>query len=89
MKKANQLLKQSDLEDKTVERIIRSTSGEEKYKKIFNNVAQVWNYAFFWKCLKPLGGGMPSGKLTDRIKVSFCSFDVFKDKFIKADSNWR
>lgn len=72
-----------------MEEIIRFTSGESKYKKILNNIAQAWNHDFFWKCLKPLGGGMPPGKLTDRIKVSFGSFDVFKDKFIEAASNWR
>jgi len=72
-----------------VEEIIRFTSGEEKYKKIFNNVAQVWKHAFFWKCLKPKEGGIPSGEPPDRIKVSFGSFDVFKDKFVEAASNWR
>jgi Fe-Mn family superoxide dismutase len=87
VKKANQLLKKSDLKGKTVEEIIGLTSGEEKYKKIFNNVAQVWNHAFFWKCLKPEGGGIPPGELADQIKASFGSFDVFKDKFIEAAGN--
>jgi superoxide dismutase len=32
---------------------------------------------------------MPLGELSDRIQVSFGSFDVFKDKFIEAASNWR
>jgi len=28
-------------------------------------------------------------RLSDRIKVSLGSFDVFEDKFIEAASNWR
>ena len=87
VKKANQLLKNSDFKGKTIEEIILLSSGNEKYEKIFNNVAQAWNHVFFWKCLKPEGGGTPSGKLADLINASFGSFDGFKDKFIEAAAN--
>jgi superoxide dismutase len=32
---------------------------------------------------------MPPGELSDRIKVSFGSFNIFEDKFIETASNWR
>ena len=81
--KANQLLKGEGFEDKTAEEIIVLTSGKEEYAAIFNNVAQAWNHAFFWKCLKP-GGGRISGKLADLIIKSFGSFDTFKQNFLDA-----
>jgi len=82
--KANDLLKGSDLEGKSTEDIIKATAGKSDKAAIFNNVAQAWNHAFFWKCLKPGGGGEPTGKLADMIKESFGSFDEFKKEFAAA-----
>jgi Fe-Mn family superoxide dismutase len=81
--KANQLLKGGAFEDKTAEEIIVLTAGKEEYTAIFNNVAQAWNHAFFWKCLKP-GGGTVGDELVDLIIKSFGSFDTFKQKFLEA-----
>ena len=49
--------------------------------KDFNNAAQTWNHNFFWKCLKPGGGGAPTGDLAAAITRDFGSFDAFKAKF--------
>jgi len=81
--KANQLLKGGAFEDKTAEEIIVLTAGKEEHTAIFNNVAQAWNHAFFWKCLKP-DGGKVDGKLADLIIKSFGSFDTFKQNFLEA-----
>ncbi|MEJ2658495.1 MAG: superoxide dismutase [Desulfobacterales bacterium] len=81
--KANQLLKGKGFEGKTADEIIILTVGEKEYAAIFNNVAQAWNHAFFWKCLKP-GGGTAEGELGDSITKSFGSFDNFKQKFLEA-----
>lgn len=56
---------------------------DKEYTAIFNNVAQAWNHAFFFKCLKPDGGTI-SGELADRIIKSFGSIDIFKQEFLKA-----
>ncbi|MDH3356830.1 MAG: superoxide dismutase [Desulfobacteraceae bacterium] len=81
--KANQVLKGKGFEGKTVDEIIVHTAGKKEYTAIFNNVAQAWNHAFFWKCLKP-GGGTVSDELADWIIKSFGSFDTFKEKFLEA-----
>ena len=81
--KANQLLKGGVFEGKTAEEIIVLTAGKKESTAIFNNVAQAWNHAFFWKCLKP-GGGTVGGELADWIIKSFGSFDTFKQKFLEA-----
>ena len=75
----NKLVVGSDFENSTLEEIIlKAESG------IFNNAAQIWNHSFYWKCLKPNGGGEPTGALADAIKSSFGTFDEFKQKFSTA-----
>jgi len=81
--KANQYLKGSGFEGKTADEIIVLTAGKKEYTAIFNNVAQAWNHAFFWKCLKP-NGRKVGDDLADRIIKSFGSFDTFKQNFLAA-----
>ncbi len=40
---------------------------------IYNNAAQVWNHTFFWNCMKPNGGGAPTGALADAINAKWGS----------------
>ena len=35
---------------------------------VYNNSAQIWNHTFFWHCMKPNGGGEPTGALGDALK---------------------
>jgi len=84
--KANQFLKGGGFEGKTADEIIVLTAGKKEYTAIFNNTAQAWNHAFFWKCLKP-GSGTVGSELADLIIKSFGSFDTFKQKFLEAAKN--
>ena len=81
VKKAAELLAQSGLDCDTPEDIIRKTAGKAKHQDLFNQAAQAWNHEFFWNCLKPQGGGTPSGELLKRIESSFGSFEAFKKEF--------
>ncbi|MBM4163103.1 MAG: superoxide dismutase [Lentisphaerae bacterium] len=67
-----------------LEEIIRQTAGKPDQAGLFNNAAQVWNHTFFWKSMKPNGGGAPTGKLAERITATFGSFDAFKAAFSEA-----
>jgi Fe-Mn family superoxide dismutase len=62
--------------------IIKASEG--KNPGVFNNAAQVWNHTFFWHCLKPNGGGQPSGELNTRIVADFGSFEAFIEAFKAA-----
>jgi Fe-Mn family superoxide dismutase len=64
---------------KSLEDIIHSSEGG-----IFNNAAQVWNHTFYWSCMKPNGGGQPTGDLQQAINRDFGSFDKFKEEFANA-----
>ena len=75
----NNLVPGTGFEDASLEDIIRKAEGV-----IFNNGAQVWNHTFYWNCLKPGGGGEPTGKLLETINNNFDSFETFKEKFSTA-----
>jgi len=84
VKRANSLVTGSVFEGNSFEEIIKLTSGKKGHVAIFNNVAQAWNHAFFWKCMKPRGGGSPKGKLAKKIKDSFGSLEAFKEEFLST-----
>lgn len=75
----NGLIPGTEFENASLEEIIQKADGG-----IFNNGAQVWNHTFYWNCMKPNGGGEPTGKLADAINRDFGSFNQFKDEFSKA-----
>ncbi|MEW9798171.1 superoxide dismutase [Fe] [Alteromonas sp. CYL-A6] len=74
--KLNGLVEGTDLENKSLEEIIKSSEGG-----VFNNAAQIWNHTFYWHCLSPNGGGEPTGALADAINAKWGSFEDFKAAF--------
>ncbi len=64
--------------------IIKESYGKEDKKAIFNNAAQTFNHNFYWKSMKPGGGGPPKGKMAETIEKSFGSYEKFKEEFTKA-----
>jgi superoxide dismutase, Fe-Mn family len=80
----NNLTKDSPMADMSLEEIIKATFGDASKAGIFNNAAQVWNHTFFWKSMKPNGGGTPTGALATQIDASFGSLDKFKEEFKAA-----
>ena len=75
----NGLIEGSDHATQSLEEIILSAEGP-----LFNNAAQVWNHTFYWHCMKPGGGGEPSGELATAIARDFGSLDDFKKEFTAA-----
>ena len=57
-----------------------TTARQLEHSAIFNNSAQAWNHEFFWKSLKPGGGGAPPAALQSRIDDSFGSLSTFKQE---------
>jgi superoxide dismutase, Fe-Mn family len=80
----NKLIADTDLADHSLEDIIKVSFKDSTKAGVFNNAAQVWNHSFFWNCLKPAGGGAPSGELAAKIDSAFGSFDKFKEEFANA-----
>ena len=61
----NNLQKGTEFENMDLESIVKKSSGG-----IYNNAAQIWNHTFFWNCMKPQGGGEPSGALASAIQAN-------------------
>lgn len=80
----NKLVEGTDLAKLALEGIIKKTAGDAAAAGIFNNAAQVWNHTFYWKCMKPRGGGKPSGSLARKIDADFGSFEKFVEDFKSA-----
>ena len=78
------LIKDTDLADKSLEEIIHAVAGDASKAGIFNNAAQVWNHTFYWHSMKPNGGGAPTGAIADKITADFGSYDKFVELFTAA-----
>ncbi len=73
----NNLIKDTEYANLDLEAIVKKAPAGG----IYNNSAQVWNHTFFWNCLKPNGGGTPTGSLAEAINAKWGSFDEFKKTF--------
>lgn len=82
--KTKALARQMHLGDQPLERIIQQTAGQESCRALFNNAAQAWNHAFYWRSLRPAGGRKPQGLIAERIKTDFGGHDSFVDAFAAA-----
>ncbi|MDN2663071.1 superoxide dismutase [Fe] [Psychromonas sp. B3M02] len=71
--KLNGLVEGTDLAEKSLEEIIKTSEGG-----VFNNAAQIWNHTFYWNCLAPNAGGEPTGELAAAIDAKFGSFAEFQ-----------
>ncbi|HET7199561.1 MAG TPA: superoxide dismutase [Burkholderiales bacterium] len=78
--KTNELVAETEFEGQALERIVMATAGKPEHKKLFNNAAQAWNHAFYWRSLKPRGGGGPTGELAAMIEA-LGGLEALKKKF--------
>ncbi len=74
----------TEFEDLSLEKIITRTAGKADKTAIFNNAAQTWNHTFYWRSLKPKGGGEPPAVLKRKIEASFGSLDACKKALAAA-----
>jgi Fe-Mn family superoxide dismutase len=69
----------------TLEPVLANIS---KYSaKMRNNGGGHFNHEMFWQCMKPNGGGTPTGKLAELITRDFGSFEAMKTQFTDAGKN--
>ncbi|HTY62508.1 MAG TPA: superoxide dismutase [Acidobacteriota bacterium] len=80
----NKMIAGTEFEKAALEDIIKKTAGRADQVGIFNNAAQVFNHTFYWNSMKPGGGGEPQGKIANKIKESFGSYQKFVEVFSNA-----
>jgi Fe-Mn family superoxide dismutase len=79
---ANNLIKGSGLEGKSLEEVVKDSFG--KNAPLFNNAAQHYNHLHFWNWLKPNGGGAIPGTVEKAIVEGLGSVEKAKADFIQA-----
>jgi Fe-Mn family superoxide dismutase len=75
----NKLTEGSDLPNKSLEEIIKTTEGG-----IFNNASQVWNHTFYWESVTPGGKEIRNGLLKASIEKYFGNLNFFKEQFTQS-----
>ncbi len=80
----NKLLAGTDLASLSLEQVIAQSEGKADKAGIFNNAAQVWNHTFYWRSLRPAGGGAPPAKLKELIDAAFGGVDACKKELATA-----
>ena len=76
----NNLIKGTEYENLDLEAIVKKAPAGG----VYNNSAQVWNHTFFWNCMKPNGGGEPTGALAEAINKKWGSYADFKKAFVTS-----
>lgn len=82
--KLNELLAGTEHAELSLEELITSSAGRPESAGIFNNAAQIWNHTFYWKSMRPDGGGEPPAALRHRIEASFDSVDACRKALAEA-----
>ena len=80
----NKLVEGTELAELSLEEIIAKTASKPDKVAIFNNAAQAWNHTFFWKSLRPRGGGDPPAALKEKIEASFGTVFACKKELATA-----
>lgn len=78
-------IKGTDYENASLEKIIKETYGGITLVETLHLMAILaWNHDFYWKSMKPNGGGEMPVQLKNAVVASFGSVDAFKTKFKEA-----
>lgn len=80
----NKLVAGTEYADLPLEEVIARSAGKAEKTAIFNNAAQTWNHTFYWKSMRPNGGGEPPAGLKQKMELSFGSVDACKKELAGA-----
>ncbi|WP_293899051.1 superoxide dismutase [Phenylobacterium sp.] len=81
VEKTNDLAAKAGLAGRPLEEVVREAKRTGD-KGLFNNAAQAWNHAFFWPCMRAVGGAAPAGDLAQAI-LRFGGLAALKDAFVE------
>lgn len=81
VEQTRRLVQHTPLASASLEQIVR-TSAQQVDSSLFNAAAQAWNHAFFWKSMRPGGGGEAHGRAGELIEEAFGSQRAFGQEFV-------
>jgi superoxide dismutase, Fe-Mn family len=77
VEKTRALVKDSPLESAPLEEVVLAATEHEDFT-LFNAAAQAWNHDFYWRSLRPGGGGDAHGDVAQLIEAGFGSQKAFR-----------
>ena len=84
VEKLNQLVVGTPLESLDMAALVRLTAGDASKVAVYNNAAQSWNHDFYWRSLRPQGGGEPPAALKARLEADFGSVEACRQALAAA-----
>jgi Fe-Mn family superoxide dismutase len=78
------LLRGTDLETLPLDELIRVTERNPAQHVLYRYAAEVWNHNFFWRSMRPGGGGAAPGLIGEHIRARFGSYERFLRDFKDA-----
>jgi superoxide dismutase, Fe-Mn family len=81
VERTRSLVQRTALESAELEEIVLA-SAAQRDGALFNAAAQAWNHAFYWRCMRPDGGGEARGPVARLIAESFGSQTAFCKEFV-------
>ena len=78
--KTRTLIQRTSLESASLEDIVRSSAEHDR--TLFNASAQAWNHEFYWRSMRPGGGGEAHGAIAHLIEDSFGSQQAFSQQYV-------
>ena len=79
LRKLTKLVRGKPEEKLSLEELVRTSSGD-----VFENAAQIWNHNFYWRSMRPGGGGRPDKAMGELLAKSFGSVADFKRRLAEA-----
>ena len=80
--KTRALIQHTPLETASLEDVV--LSGAQQDTALFNASAQAWNHEFYWRSMRPGGGGDARGASAQLIEESFGSQQAFNQQFVSV-----
>jgi Fe-Mn family superoxide dismutase len=80
--KTRALIQHTPLEAASLEDIVLSSAQQDT--ALFNASAQAWNHEFYWRSMRPGGGGDARGASAQLIEESFGSQRAFNQQFVSV-----
>lgn len=84
VEKVRALIKDTALAHLTLDGVMTQAAADRTLQGLLNQAAQAWNHDFFWRSLKPGGGGAPTGAIAERMRSDFGSYERFVEAFAAA-----
>jgi superoxide dismutase, Fe-Mn family len=75
------LIRGTELDSLPLEELVRVTARTPGRRTVYQCAAETWNHNFFWKSMRPGGGGAAYGLIGERIGAHFGGYEEFVREF--------